>query len=443
MIDPKITLHGDLVTAGGLIHAARVCLDRQLRQDAAYGRMVSKQRWALSHGAYAVVTHEYSQTYIQIVAPTASSSSRVTPRVPAAYVAFSWTNLNTAPWTTTLWLSRNGVTWREGPAVPADWGGSGISAVILPNERALIGSWDSATAAWALWLMDARTGAMIGTAALPKTINGQTVNGAPELLYLGNGLIWMAIGTTGGVWSGSFNTGAMQPTSFTLGQQLFTLPYSQMTYIPTYSQGGIRAGQTLADVFIVANNPVAGVSSALTQASSLTQPPVPLALPPYTLTSDVTLLVQSGPAGALVGTVNGYSSTQTESQLQGFVTPDILKSAWSAPITLTAALQGGAMGYHPNAGFAFSAAPPALSGGAGLFTSPDGGKWGAVPVPFWGGEVSFIFGPNGILIPEGTALLTTQGLQFLGPPAPFTTTIGNYFALYAGPNPQPWLNLYP
>ncbi len=450
-LDPKITLHGDKVSAGSVIRQARILLYEQMRKDISFGNSVSKVRYVLPTGQAVVATHEYARTYLDISAPRPPSPLTVrTPPIPPAYVALSGhTQASTPPFTTTLWLSSNGVSWRKGPPVPHLWAVSGLNAIPLPAMRFLLGSWDAESSLWALYLMDAATGVILNTWTFPASIQGAAVVGAPALVYLGDGKVWMAVYTSAAVWSATFDT-AFGDSPFTLGQQLFPTSLDAMTYFPQIVQGAKRPGEKYADVFIVSAAPVAGVSGVIFQASSLDTPPQAFVLPPFTMTSDLSLLVGAGPPSGLLATVQGLNSAQTGYQVQAFVATDLYGPSpnWSGAITVAGkdgsnnGLGGTAHGYHPKAGYAFNVLTPQFPQGAGLFTSLTGETWGAVGNPFYLGAASFIYAPGGILIPEGTALLTTAGLQEVGPAAPFTSE-DIYYSFYAGPSPQPWLNLYP
>lgn len=427
MIDPKITLHGNLVAAGALIRASRVCLDEQLRQDGAFRRNVSKQRWGLGHGAHAVITHEYGQTYIEIHTPIVGASSRTQRWLRRWYFAMAGNGASAAAPYTSFYNSNDGLNWMP-MNLPVQFATQGQCAVMdMGNVVFIADSFSSATSSGGIsaWVINAKGYIVagpypIGSLSFPATA-------VPDP-YLGVGSTAVPV-----VWQ-VFSVSALSPTKalILLGGE------SGGSYVATFSlqldivtgvfRGGIipgvittTSGYTLVYdtsgfwhmLFTGSNGYVA--YDAITNASA------PLPLPAFTsfpldFPAETILWAPSSNYFPYLAV-----TSQDQPPIPAGVTPGAV-GAWAAGHLL-------AGGQSSVTGTAFYLAPPGAStwtfAGASAASNGVAGK--------------IVVDDRQILLPQGGQRVTLAGIQSVATPF-LPLLFENYAITYVGPNwiGPPW-----
>lgn len=429
------------------IQAARVLLDTQLRQDAAYNRPVSKVRYVLPDQTVVVVTHEYDQTYIQIAPRKVAQETSRQVRVPLYFLALVF--VADASY---AFLSSDGLAWTQSGAVLPNWITPVSTAQVAQKYVVVCGSaaqpftlpsgYVVPANTLAFWVVDGRSGQCIAAYGVPA-YNGQEPAGAvPALVYIGSNTLWCAVQTATDVYAALLD---LSTTTYTPLGQIFSNTYANLPGTISYVAGGVRPGQSLGDVYMLEtpNTDPTTTAPSLSVFLAGSGTATPLTVPAAALGNSVT--IGAGPPGQLSfefvsDTTSGSVTNYTAST---FVNTDVLNTAWPTTPYQNADILG-ILGYWRGGWVRVGrgVASSAVASSAPFVSILNGPAWNSFLLPpTTVAPQSFYSTERFLVSPEGPWVFGNNAGSLLSAPFPFTSYAG-YAVFPLGPNQMVWSNLY-
>lgn len=224
-VDPKVSFTQRVADPAAAIRKARILLDYQLRQDAAFNRQVSRARYQLGPSITCLITHEFGRTYIELDQSVSAAQGAENRTLPYQFLTILM-DINSWPYThLTAWLSRDGNAWTQVYVPPVVVGclqaGSGALLQLSKSQLFLVGQFGAnapyGQVSWAL--LDSQTLSPGFIQPLPP-INGNQVIKSANGAFVGGTVVCVALGTSVGNFLVWFD--------YAKSQYIYVLPYTAL-----------------------------------------------------------------------------------------------------------------------------------------------------------------------------------------------------------------------